>query len=51
MNYPVMQGLFDFVPLEAVDWMLLLLLAITGFVYSEIIKFIASRKKSISLLN
>jgi hypothetical protein len=29
----------------------LLLLAITGFVYSEIIKFIASRKKSISLLN
>ena len=51
MNYPVLQGLFDFVPLEAVDWMLLLLLAITGFVYSEIIKFIAYRKKSISLLN
>ena len=51
MNYPVVQGLFDFVPLELTDWMLLLLLAITGFVYSEIIKFIASRKKNISLLN
>ena len=49
MNYPAMQELFDFVSLEAADWILLLLLAITGFVYSEIIKFIASRKKNISL--
>ncbi|HET7345662.1 MAG TPA: cation-translocating P-type ATPase [Nitrososphaeraceae archaeon] len=40
MNYPVMQGLFDFVPLELADWMLLLLLAATGFVYSEIIKLL-----------
>lgn len=51
MNYPVTQGLFDFVPLEAVDWMLLLLLAITGFFYSEIIKFIAFRKKGYNYLN
>jgi hypothetical protein len=39
MNYPVMQWLFDFVPLELADWMLLFLLAVTGFIYSEIIKF------------
>jgi P-type Ca2+ transporter type 2C len=44
MNYPAMQGLFDFVSLEAADWILLLLLATTGFVYSEIIKLIASRR-------
>jgi hypothetical protein len=49
MNYPAMQGLFDFVSLEAADWILLLLLATTGFVYSEIIKLIASRKLNISL--
>jgi Ca2+-transporting ATPase len=51
MNFPVMQGLFDFVPLEATDWILLLLLATTGFVYSEIIKLVASKKKNVSLLN
>jgi Ca2+-transporting ATPase len=51
MNFPVMQGLFDFVSLEAADWILLLLLATTGFVYSEIIKFVASKKKTVSLLN
>ena len=49
MNYPAMQGLFDFVSLEAADWTLLLLLATTGFVYSEIIKLITSRKGNISL--
>lgn len=50
MNYPVMQRLFDFVSLQAADWILLLLLATTGFVYSEIIKFIASKKRATSLL-
>jgi hypothetical protein len=45
MNYPVMQRLFDFVSLQAADWILLLLLATTGFVYSEIIKFIDSKKR------
>jgi Ca2+-transporting ATPase len=49
MNHPAMQGLFDFVSLEAADWILLLLLATTGFVYSELIKLIASRKLNISL--
>ena len=51
MNYPAMQELFDFVSLEAADWILLLLLATTGFVYSEIIKFIASRKMKYHYLN
>lgn len=50
MNYPLMQRLFDFVSLEAADWILLLLLATTGFVYSEIIKFIVSKKTATPLL-
>jgi hypothetical protein len=50
MNIPVLQELFDFVYLGATDWMLLLLLATTGFVYSEIIKFIASKKRATPLL-
>jgi Ca2+-transporting ATPase len=50
MNIPVLQELFDFVYLGATDWMLLLLLATTGFVYSEIIKFIASKKRAAPLL-
>ncbi|HSA73183.1 MAG TPA: cation-translocating P-type ATPase [Nitrososphaeraceae archaeon] len=50
MNYPLMQTLFDFVSLQAADWILLLLLATTGFVYSEIIKFIASKKRATPLL-
>lgn len=50
MNIPVLQELFDFVYLGATDWMLLLLLATTGFVYSEIIKFIASKKSATPLL-
>ncbi|MGE5683766.1 MAG: cation-translocating P-type ATPase [Nitrososphaerota archaeon] len=47
MNYPVMQRLFDFVSLQAADWILLLLLATAGFVYSEIIKFIDSMKRGV----
>lgn len=46
MNYPIMQMLFDFVPLKATDWLLLLLLATTGFAYSEIIKYIGSWRRS-----
>lgn len=44
MNYPPMQELFDFVPLQLGDWILLLLLATTGFVYSEIIKLLTRKK-------
>jgi Ca2+-transporting ATPase len=44
MNYPPMQDLFDFVPLQLGDWILLLLLATTGFVYSEIIKLLTRKK-------
>lgn len=44
MNYPPMQGLFDFVPLQLGDWILLLLLATTGFVYSEIVKLLTRKK-------
>ncbi|MGC1133146.1 MAG: cation-transporting P-type ATPase [Nitrososphaeraceae archaeon] len=43
MNYPPMQELFDFVPLQLGDWILLLLLATTGFVYSEIIKLLTRK--------
>ena len=44
MNYSPMQELFDFVPLQLGDWILLLLLATTGFVYSEIIKLLTRKK-------
>lgn len=50
MNIPVLQELFDFVYLGATDWMLLLSLATTGFIYSETIKFITSKKRATSLL-
>jgi P-type Ca2+ transporter type 2C len=43
MNYSPMQELFDFVPLQLADWILLLLLATTGFVYSEIIKLLTRK--------
>lgn len=46
MNYPILQKLFDFVQLQATDWLLLLLLATTGFAYSEIIKYVDSRRRS-----
>ena len=44
MNYPPMQELFDFVPLQLGDWILLLLLATTGLMYSEIIKLLTRKK-------
>ena len=44
MNYPPMQELFDFVSLQLGDWILLLLLATTGFVYSEIKKLLTRKK-------
>jgi P-type Ca2+ transporter type 2C len=50
MNYPQMQELFHFVPLQAGDWILLLVLATTGFVYSEIIKLL-TRKRSVVDVN
>ena len=49
MNIPALQELFDFVYLKATDWILLFLLAITGFAYSEITKFIASKKRATRL--
>jgi Ca2+-transporting ATPase len=44
MNFPTMQVLFDFVPLEATDWALILSLALIGFVYSEIVKFFTYKR-------
>jgi Ca2+-transporting ATPase len=38
VNYPLMQEIFDLVPLAFSDWIIVLLLATTGFIYSEIIK-------------
>ena len=46
MNYPPTQELFDFVQLQEGDWILLLLLATTGFVSSEIIKLLTRKKVS-----
>lgn len=44
MNYPPIQELFDFVPLQLGDWILLLLLATTGLMYSEILKLLTRKK-------
>jgi len=40
MNFPIMQEIFDLVPLGLSDWILLLSLATIGFAYSEITKII-----------
>lgn len=42
MNYPPLQYLFDLTPLQFSEWLLILGLAATGFVYSEGIKFISA---------
>jgi Ca2+-transporting ATPase len=44
MNYPLMQEIFDLVPLAFSDWIIVLLLATTGFIYSETIKLINKDK-------
>jgi Ca2+-transporting ATPase len=38
MNFPIMQEIFDLVPLGVSDWILLLSLSCIGFAYSEITK-------------
>jgi Ca2+-transporting ATPase len=43
MNYPPLQYVFDLAPLQPSEWLLVLGLATTGFVYSEGVKFIAAR--------
>jgi P-type Ca2+ transporter type 2C len=49
MNYPPMQELFDFVPLQVGDWILLSVLSTTGFVYSEIIKLLTRKRSGVDL--
>ena len=44
MNYPLMQEIFDLVPLAFSDWIIVLLLATTGLIYSETIKLINKDK-------
>jgi Ca2+-transporting ATPase len=44
VNYPLMQEIFDLVPLAFSDWIIVLLLATTGFIYSEIIKLFNKNK-------
>jgi hypothetical protein len=41
MNYPPLQDLFDLTALKFSEWALVLGLAATGFVYSEVVKFIS----------
>jgi Ca2+-transporting ATPase len=38
MNYPPIQEIFELVPLTIADWIIVILLSTTGFVYSETIK-------------
>lgn len=40
MNSPFMQEIFDLVPLDFSDWILLLSLSTIGFAYSEIVKIV-----------
>ncbi len=42
MNYPPLQYVFDLTPLQFSEWLLILGLAATGFVYSEGVKFISA---------
>jgi len=44
MNYPVLMGIFDFIPLELTDWLLILILAPSSFVYSEVLKIVLRRR-------
>jgi Ca2+-transporting ATPase len=44
MNYPPVQTLFDFVPLQLDDWIIVSILATFGFLYSEIIKLMKRTK-------
>jgi P-type Ca2+ transporter type 2C len=38
INYPPFREIFDLVPLEIADWIIVIVLSTTGFAYSEIIK-------------
>lgn len=38
INYPPVQEIFDLVPLEIADWIIVIVLSTTGFAYSETIK-------------
>lgn len=40
-----MQEIFDLVSLGTLDWIIMLSLATTGFVYSEIIKLVSKKHK------
>ncbi len=44
MNYSTLMGIFDFVTLELTDWLLILILAPTSFVYSEVLKIVLRRR-------
>lgn len=44
MSYPPLQEIFELVPLAFYDWIIVLLLATTGLIYSEIIKFFKDKE-------
>lgn len=46
MNYPPLQEIFELVKLDAADWTIMMVLATTGFVFSEIVKVVAKARKS-----
>ena len=44
MNHPVMQQVFELVALDIAEWIIMILLATTGFVFSEVVKIVAKSK-------
>lgn len=44
MNHPVMQQIFELVTLGITEWVVMMLLATTGFVFSEVIKIMVKSK-------
>jgi Ca2+-transporting ATPase len=43
MNHPVLQQAFDFAPLGISDWAIMISLATTGFVFTEVTKALRQR--------
>ena len=45
MNYPFMQHIFELVPLNITEWSMMLLLATTGFIFSELLKILPKPRR------
>jgi Ca2+-transporting ATPase len=44
MNHPLLQGMFDLAPLGTFDWVLMIALSTTGFIFTEVAKLVIRRK-------